>query len=403
MIPRFQPAIGADELRALSVAPDGAVERFERAFADHFSCAEGLAFSYGRTALRALLQALGIEHAEVILPAYTCSVVAHAITLSRNTCRFVDITLSDYNMDLDQVEQALSPSTRMVVATHIFGFPLDVDRLRAIVSAAEKRFGHKIWIVQDCAHAFGARWQGRLVAAEADIALFGLNISKTMTSIFGGMLTTNNTSLSSKVRAWRDAHTTKPAPTKAIARRAYLVAAAAAFQNSVYGAVRWLQDDTPVLNRLTTAYHRDEEIRFPPDSDDAMLDVEAAVGLAQLARLDGFERRRREHARHYVEELRAPAGWTLPPFVDGATYSHFPVRVADRGREIARFRRAGVQAGEVIEYSVPHMPGYRAAGGPELFPNSKLCSEHMINLPVHPTLTNAERQRVIDAASAAAA
>ena len=403
MIPRFQPAIGVDELRALAGAPAGAVARFEHAFADHFGGTDGIAFSYGRTALWALLQALEIEGAEVIVPAYTCSVVAHAVTLSRNTCRFVDATLADYNMDLDEVERAISPATRMIVATHLFGFPLDVDRLRAIASEAERRHGRKIWIVQDCAHAFGARWKGRLVAADPDIALFGLNISKSMTAIFGGMLTTADSSLAARVRAWRDAHERKAPATRALARRAYLVAATAAFQNSVYGAVRWLQDETPVLHRLTTAYHRDDEIRFPPDYQDAMLDVEAAVGLVQLARLDQFERRRRENAAFYLTHLRPPADWALPPLVDGATYSHFPVRVADRGREIERFRRAGVQAGEVIEYSVPHLRGYSAHGNPQMFPNSWFCSSHMINLPVHPTMTDAERRRVVDAVSAVAA
>jgi dTDP-4-amino-4,6-dideoxygalactose transaminase len=403
VIPRFQPAIGVDELRALANAPAGSVARLERAFADHFGGGEGIAFSYGRTALWALLQALDLKDAEVILPAYTCSVVAHAVTLSRNVCRFVDATLSDYNMNLDEVERAITPATRMIVATHLFGFPLDVDRLRVIVSAAERVHGHKIWIVQDCAHAFGARWRGRLVAAEADIALFGMNISKSMTSIFGGMLTTADGALASRVRAWRDAHERKAPAGKALARRAYLVAATAAFRNSVYGAVRWLQDETPVLQRLTDAYHKDDEIAFPPDYQDAMLDVEAAVGLVQLARLDGFEQKRREHAAFYLTHLGAPAGWTLPPLVEGATYSHFPVRVADRAREIARFRRAGVQVGEVIEYSVPHLSCYGAHGHPQMFPNAWLCSSHMINLPVHPTLTDAGRQRVVDAVSAVAA
>ena len=403
MIPRFQPAIGIDELRALASPPAGAVERFEHAFASHFQCTDAVAFSYGRTALWALLQALEIESAEVIVPAYTCSVVAHAVTLSRNTCRFVDATLTDYNMDLDQVAAAISPATRMVVATHLFGFPLDVDRLRAIVDDAERRYGHRIWIVQDCAHAFGARLHGRFVAAEPDIALFGLNISKTMTSIFGGMLATRDSGLAARIRTWRDAHARKAPAAKALARRAYLVAAAAAFQNTVYGAVRWLQDDTPVLNRLTTAYHRDDEIRFPPDYREGMLDVEAAIGLVQLARLEEFERRRWENARHYIATLTAPADWSMPPLVDGATYSHFVVRVADRAREIARFRRAGVQAGEVIEYSVPHLSSYAAANDPARFPNALLCSQHVINLPVHPTLSDAERQRVVDAVSAAAA
>jgi dTDP-4-amino-4,6-dideoxygalactose transaminase len=403
VIPRFQPAIGVDELRALTHAPAGSVAAFERAFAAHFEATQGIAFSYGRTALYGLLQALEITGGEVVVPAYTCSVVAHAVTLSGNICRFVDATTADFNMDLDDVERALSPATRMIVATHLFGFPLDIDRLRRIVAAAEGRYGRKIWVVQDCAHAFGARWHGRLVAAEPDIALFGLNISKTMTSIFGGMLTTSDDALASKVRAWRDAHAKKAPPTKALARRAYLLAAGAAFQNSVYGAVRWLQDETPVLQRLTTAYHRDDLVRFPPDYQDAMLDVEAAVGIAQLARLDEFERRRRENAKFYLENLPAPDGWVLPPWSDGATYSHFPVRVADRTREIARFRRAGVQAGEVIEYSVPHLSCYDGEDVAAKYPNSRWFSGHVINLPVHPTLTVAERRRVVDAVAAVAA
>jgi len=332
VIPRFQPAIGAAELRALAAPAQGSVERFERACAAHFRATDGIAFSYGRTALWALLQALGIEGAEVIVPAYTCSVVAHAVVLSRNTCRFVDAALPAYNMDLGQVEQAISPKTRMILATHLFGFPLDVDRLQTIVSAAERRLGQKIWVVQDCAHAFGARWQGRLAAAEPDVALFGLNISNTMTSIFGGMLTTSNGEIASKVRTWRDAHVTRPSALKSLERRAYLLAAAAAFQNSVYGAVRWLQDDTPVLNRVTKAYHRDEDIRFPPDYLDAMLDVEAAVGLEQLDRLDCFEQRRRDHARHYIQELRPAAGWTKAP---GSPRSPAPARLPSGARASA--------------------------------------------------------------------
>jgi perosamine synthetase len=403
VIPRFQPAIGVDELRALTHAPAGSVAAFERAFAAHFDATQGIAFSYGRTALYGLLRALDITGGEVVVPAYTCSVVAHAVTLSGNTCRFVDATLADYNMNLDDVERVLSPATRMIVATHLFGFPLDIDRLRRIVAAAEGRYGRKIWVVQDCAHAFGARWHGRLVAAEPDIALFGLNISKTMTSIFGGMLATSDDTLAARVRAWRDANAKKPPPTKALARRAYLLAAGAAFQNSVYGAVRWLQDETPVLQRLTTAYHRDDLVRFPPDYQDAMLDVEAAVGIAQLARLDEFERQRREHARFYLANIRSLDGWVLPPWVDGGTYSHFPVRVVDRAREIARFRRAGVQAGEVIEYSVPHLSCYDGDAAADRYPNSRWFSGHVINLPVHPALTPPERQRVVDAVSAVAA
>jgi perosamine synthetase len=400
MIPRFKPSVGRAELAALARHAPGAVPAFERAFAACFEAREALAFSYGRTALWAFFKALGIDDAEVVVPAYTCSVVAHAVTLSGNRCRFVDIDLTDYNMNLDEVEAAITDRTRAVVATHLFGYPLDVDRLRAIVGDAERRIGHKIWIVQDCAHAFGARWKGRLVCNEGDVALFGLNISKMMTSIFGGVLTFGDAEVAGRVRSWRDANLRRPSTLKSLQRRVYLLAAAAAFQETAYSVVRWLQDETPLLDSLAKAYHRDDLIHFPPDYADRMLDVEAAVGLVQLGRYPDFERRRQQNACYHAEQLVVPEGWQLPPIVDGATYSHYPVRVPDRQSVVRRFLGRGVQLGEVIDYSVPHLATYLGDAGTERYPNSLRCSQHTINLPIHPDLTDAQRDAVVGAVRA---
>jgi len=165
MIPRFKPHLGKEELLA-ALHPQGSVREFERAFAQHFEAKYSIAFSYGRSALWTLFKAMGIHGVEVIMPAYTCIVVAHATLLSGNIPRFVDISLYDYNMDLDQVERAINERTQVVIATHLFGYPLNLDRLDEIIRAAEIRWGHKIWVIQDCAHAFGARWQGKLVGNE---------------------------------------------------------------------------------------------------------------------------------------------------------------------------------------------------------------------------------------------
>ena len=159
MIPRFKPYLGIEELLA-AIAPDkGSVEKFEEEFARVFDGKYALAFSYGRSALWALFKSLDIQDAEIIMPAYTCVVVAHAIVLSGNRPRFVDITLHDYNMDLNQVADAINKKTKAIVATHLFGYPLDVDRLAEIVRKAETRIGHKILVIHDCAHSFGARME----------------------------------------------------------------------------------------------------------------------------------------------------------------------------------------------------------------------------------------------------
>lgn len=393
MIPRFKPYLGSSEIAAL-IAGRGDVRAFESAFARTFEAAEAVAFPYGRSACYALLKTLGIQGADVVLPAYTCVVVAHAVVLSGNTCRFVDATLDDYNMDLGRLEAAITPQTAAIVPTHLFGYPLDLDRVEAIVRAAERRYGHKIVVLQDCAHSFGARWRGRLVCGAGDAALFGLGISKLMTSIFGGMITTGDRELASRLRQWRDAHFTPAGILKPLLRRLYLLAVYPAFSDTFFGIVRWLQDETPLLDRLAKAYHLDDEIRFPPDANERMLDVEARVGLAQLAKYPEIIRRRVEVAHFYDRELRGIPGWTLPPIVDGATYSHYVVRVPDRARVVAGFRERGIQLGEVIEYSVPHMQAYGPADPGEC-PNSWQASRSLINLPVQADLDRRDLDLIV--------
>jgi dTDP-4-amino-4,6-dideoxygalactose transaminase len=299
-------------------------------------------------------------------------------------------------MDLDQVEAAINEHTQAIVATHLFGYPLDVDRLNEIVRAAEVRLGHKIWVVQDCAHAFGARWQGRLVCNEGDMALFGLNISKMMTSIFGGMITTNDSELHERLLAFRDEHFVRPGLLKRIRRLLYLLAVYPAFDERVYGLVNWLQEETPLLDRLTKAYHLDEKIHFPPDYLDRMLDMEAQVGLAQLPKYPEIVRQRRESAGYYNQHLQNDSKWLLPPMVDGATYSHYVLRVQDRQPWLTALREIGVQLGQLIQYSIPEMTAYRKHADGD-FPNACQAMNTTLNLPVHSGMDESDRQRVVEA------
>ena len=396
MIPRLKPFLDHQELLALLKYGPNAVPEFEKAFARTFNAQNAIAYPYGRSALWAFLKTMNLTDAEIIQPAYTCVVVAHATLLSGNRPRFVDISLHDYNMDLDQVEAAINERTRVILSTHLFGYPLDVDRLDEIVLRAQKRHGHKIWVVQDCAHSFGGQWQGRPVAQAGDIALFGLNISKMVTSIFGGMLTTDNDDLANRLQWWRDANFSHPSWTKSFSRRLYLLAVYPAFNNDLYGFVNWLQEETPFLNRWTKAYHLDEKVHLPPDATDHMLPVEAGVGLVQLKKLDTILCRRRENAEFYSRHLQDVPGLTLPPLVDGATYSHYVIRVDDRLKIMKTLSRLGVQLGQLIEYSVPHMSAYAHLTDGTEFPNSLLCSQHTINLPVHASLSASQRSDVVE-------
>lgn len=358
MIPRFKPWLGWSEFFALFRLNKGAVERFEKEFARKFKALDAVAFPYGRSAQWAFFKALGLKNAEIIMPSYTCSVVAYAVTLSGNHPRFIDIKLDDYNMQLDLIPAAINEKTRAIIATHTFGYPQDLDRLEAIVKDAEIRYGQKIWLIQDCCHAFGAEWNGRMVGSSGDVAIYAFNISKIMTSIFGGMLTFQDQALADKVRAWRNSHYKKPGIWKAIKRRIYLLAVYVAFNEKIYGLTWWLQEKTSLLNRLTKSYHLDNKIHFPSDYLDKMLDVEAAVGLEQLKRYPKIIERRRKNVIWYDQNLKNQPGWVLPPIVEGATYSHYVVRVPKRQAVLNKWAKEGVHLGELIQYSIPLLQEY---------------------------------------------
>ena len=121
MIPRLKPYLGWEEALTIFQNTQDAVPRFEKAFATQFGCQHSIAFPYGRSALWAVLNTMGLKGIEVVQPAYTCSVVAHATVLSGNIPVFVDCNLTDYNMDLEKFSGAITALTEAVIPTQIFG------------------------------------------------------------------------------------------------------------------------------------------------------------------------------------------------------------------------------------------------------------------------------------------
>ena len=377
MIPRLRPEMGWAELAAAFTLPaKDDVERFETSFAELMGQKHAIAFPYGRTGLALLLEAMGVEGREVICPAYTCVVVAHAIVASGNEPVFVDSQEADFNMNLDRVEELITEKTGAIVATSLFGYPVDLERLGQIRS---RHAG--IRIIQDCAHSFTASWRSRPVQKAGDAAVFGLNISKLIHSIFGGMITTDRDDLASELRRLRGRKLSEPGWSKSWRRRFYLAAASAAFAGPAYGWVHALER-AGLLSRFVD-YYDEAVIQMPEDYLVGLTRVEARVGQAQIARYGEIIRKRRQAAAFYDEHLRGVPGLRLPPLVEGATYSHYVPRI-ERREELIRFAfRHGVQLGRLIEYSIPEMTAYRAREGSRVpCPVAGQLARTAVNLPV---------------------
>lgn len=382
MIPRLKPYYNYKEFFAALQFWRPGVTEFESAFAEKFGAKYALSFPYGRSGLYTFFKAMGINDAEVIMPAYTCVVVPNATVISGNIPSFVDITLDDYNMDLDQVRDAITKDTKVIIATHLFGYPLDVNRLKQIIQDS----GKDIFVVQDCAHSFACEWNGKPVCSEPDIAMYSLNISKQISAVFGGIITTDNPDIYEKMKQFRDIHFSRPSLLKQIKKFFYLIAVYFAFHEIIYGIINNLEMNG-LINRFVK-YYDESIIDVPKDFLTQFGDLEGRVGLIQLKKYDEIKERRIKIAEFYDTHINLNDGMKLPPIINGATYSHYVVRILSRELRdiiVKKMLDNGIQLGWLIEYCIPDMPAYSYYKRKE-YPNSLYCSDRMINLPVYPDL-----------------
>ncbi len=384
MIPRLKPALGISEfIAAMRLPGKNDLEEFERYFALSMDQKHAVAFPYGRTGLIFLLEALGLRDKEIICPAYTCVVVPHATVYSGNKPVFIDCGKDDFNMDLAMAEEAITEKTGAIIATSLFGYPVDLDRLDRI-----KKAHPDIRVIQDCAHSFAAEWKNRPVQKAGDAALFGLNISKMITSIFGGIVTTDDGDLAARIALLRRQKLKKASFAKSAKRFLYLIAIYAAFSESTYRFVNYLER-SEFLDPYVQ-YFDERRIDMPDDYLESLCSVEARVGIVNLLRYNNLIARRRAAAEYYFNHLKNTDEFKLPPEHPGATYSHFVVQVSDRKKWLEKGLESGIQLGQLIEYSIPEMSAYGLHSLDE-FPMAGRFSRHTINLPVWGGAELAER------------
>jgi dTDP-4-amino-4,6-dideoxygalactose transaminase len=369
MIPRFDPILGFGEfIRIFAPSRKSAPEMFEEKFAKEMNQNYALAFPYGRTALAILIEALGIKDKEVIIPAYTCIVVPHAVIYSGNSPVFVDSSAEDYNMDFDLIESAISEQTAAIIATSIFGNPINLDKIKAF-----KRKYPNIHIIQDCAHSYGAEWKGEKVNIEGIAAIYGLNISKIITSVFGGMLTTDSRELYLRIKSLRDTKVASAGMFKSIKRRIYLLATYIAFSRLVYFIIN-LMERKGLLNYFVR-YFDENKVDMPRDYLIGMSNFEAEIGIVQLAKYKDIIQLRRRIGYQYDQ-------FFAKQHIAGKTFSHYPILVRDRREVLEKATKLGYQLGTVINYSCNIMKVYSNCRFYSKADNVSFFRNHVINLPM---------------------
>ena len=351
MIPIAKPLIGDEEKQAvLQVLESGmlaqgpAVEAFEHAFAELCGVEHAIATSSGTTALHVALLAHGIGPGdEVITTPFTFIATANAILYAGARPVFVDIDPATYNIDPSLIEAAITDRSKAILPVHLFGLPADMDPLLEVAGR------HGLVVIEDACQAHGATYGDQRVGSFGS-GCFSFYPTKNMTSAEGGMITTGDAAFAERCREIRQHGM----------RRRY--------------------------------YHDSLGYNF------RMTDVHAAIGLAQLRKLPGYNQARGANAAYLNQHLR---GVTTPSTPAGRThvYHQYTVRIACAQRDIVLdgLHAQGVGAGVYYPVPVHHQRVYRELGYDDRLPHAERAAQEVLSLPVHPALTGEDLERIASA------
>ena len=348
MISIAKPLIGEEEKKAvLEVLDSGIIAQgprvaaFEKAFAEACGVKHAIATTSGTTALYLALLAHGIgEGDEVITSPFTFIASANSVLFVGAKPVFVDIDPRTFNIDAGKIEAAITPRTKAIMPVHLYGLCADMD---AIMAIAKK---HDLLVIEDACQAHTAKINGKC-AGSFGTGTFSLYPTKNMTSAEGGMLTTNDDAIEEEARVLRN---------HGMRRRYY-------------------HDELGYNLRMT--------------------DVHAAIGLAQLGKLAKFNKIRAENAAYYDANLK---GVTTPYVPDNYEhiYHQYTIRVPDGKRDALREYLKENEIGSEIYYPLPiNQQGfYIEMFGEMSFPESEKAAGEVLSIPVHPSVSPADREVV---------
>jgi perosamine synthetase len=367
-IPVMKPWLGSEEADAAAqavasgwVAQGPRVAAFEKAFADRVGACDAVALSSCTTSLHLALVVLDIGPGdEVIVPSLSFIATANAVRYVGATPVFADVELATQNLTGKSIEAALTPATRAVIVVHQTGVPADLGEIHRFCDPRD------IAVVEDAACAIGATYEAQLIGPHSDLVAFSFHPRKVITTGEGGMLCTTRPAWAARLRRLRE------------------------HGMSVSAADRHQSGKAVIEQYLETGFNF------------RMTDIQAAVGLVQLNKLDQIVARRRELGQRYRQRLADISGLVLvsdPPY-GTSNFQSFWVLLpedcqVDRDGLLAGLLERGISARRGIMAS--HLePAYTNHPRAELPMTERLTRDSLI-LPLYHTMTDDDHNRVVAA------
>ncbi len=369
MIPVARPCFGQEEeqavleaLRSGWVSQGPKVAEFEKRFAEYVGARYAVAVSSCTTALHLAMIVSGIKQGdEVICPSYSFIATANCVRYVGAQPVFVDIDPVTFNLDPNRIEEAITPRTRAILVVHQIGLPAAMDEINAI--AARKG----LLVIEDAACAIGSEYRGqRIGRPHSPLACFSFHPRKILSTGEGGMITTTDEQAAVRLRTLRQHAMT------------------------VSDLARHSSSKVVIESYAEVGYNY------------RMTDLQGALGLIQLQRLDGFIARRRMLAERYTRAI-APLGWLLPPQETPEcrhNFQSYAARVAP-GAPVSRDdlmqklldRAISTRRGIMASH---REPPYAGGNWDARLPETNRATDETIILPLFHQMTEEEQDYILD-------
>ncbi|SED87124.1 dTDP-4-amino-4,6-dideoxygalactose transaminase [Arthrobacter alpinus] len=349
-IPAAKPIIGDQERAAVDavmasgmLAQGQQVASFESEFSDVLLDGRAsVAVNSGTSGLHLGLLACGIGVGdEVIVPSFTFAATGNAVALTGATPVFADIELDYYALDVAHVESLITDKTKGIMPVHLYGHPFAAEAFAALANK------HGIDLYEDAAQAHGAALNGKKVGTFGKFGMFSLYPTKNMTSGEGGMVSTSDAAVERNLRLLR--------------------------------------------NQGMETQYQNELVGF----NNRMTDLHATIGRVQLTKVMGWTRQRQDNAAFLSANLE---GVGTPRVAQGAehVYHQYTIRVPQGRDEMHARLRSEFNIGSGVYYPVPNhrLPSFNRT---EDLPNTEIAAKEVLSLPVHPSLTQDDLERIVTA------
>lgn len=344
--------------------------KFEKEFNDYIGSSYSIAVNSCTSALHLALKSINLKQGdEVIVPDMTFTATGEVVCYFGARPVLVDVDRNTYNIDISRIEKAISPKTKAIIPVHYGGQPCDMDE---IMELAKK---HKLYVIEDAAHSLPAWYEDKKIGTIGDMTCFSFYATKTLATGEGGMITTENDEWADRIKILR-----------------------------LHGIS---SDAWKRYSNEGSWYYEVVEAGYKYN----MTDIQAALGIAQLKKLEWMWERRKQIAEKYTEAFKNSELIT-PPHVKQDRISAWHLYVIklnlealniDRAKFIEELKARGISTS--VHFIPLHKhPFYRNSFGYEAkdFPNAEWVYERIISLPIYPGLTDDDVEQIVEEVSSIA-